>query len=326
LSAQIALQAHRLLDLPAFLLAAGVDSEVHLSYLPRLLILLTTSGRYIEEWVRVFYASVWIDPDHQWMRFRFEREDVTIHASQIRQLFGFPESSTRLHSLCYGTSDPPRRPHGGVAPGTAHVAALFRPPFSDGSRHSLSDFTTAARFLYQLMRRTLLPRMGYREAATHIQLWLLGALVSHSEFDVVDFLICEIEDTVLDGLRARRQLPYAHYLCHIFAQLIWPPQFQGTLEASRLIFGSYRPAPEDPVPASTPVIDTQVEDTNFHQFETQGATAHDDDDVFGVPPPPPPPMPPRSHDHEAGSSSATPAAPPAIDPALVAILQTLTQQ
>ena len=38
--------------------------------------------------------------------------------------------------------------------------------------------------------------MGYREAATHIQLWLLGALVSHSEFDVVDFLICEIEDTV----------------------------------------------------------------------------------------------------------------------------------
>jgi hypothetical protein len=54
------------------------------------------------------------------------------------------------------------------------------------------------------MRRTLLPRMGYREAATHIQLWLLGALVSHSEFDVVDFLICEIEDTVLDGLRACR--------------------------------------------------------------------------------------------------------------------------
>jgi hypothetical protein len=114
------------------------------------------------------------------------------------------------------------------------------------------------------MRQTLLPWMGYREAATHIQLWLLSALVSHSEFDVVDFLICEIEDTVLDGLRAHRQLPYAHYLCHIFAQLIRPPQFQGTLEASRLIFGSYHPAPEDPVPAPAPVIDTQAEDTTFH--------------------------------------------------------------
>jgi hypothetical protein len=104
------------------------------------------------------------------------------------------------------------------------------------------------------MRQTLLSRMGYREAATHIQLWLLGALVSHSEFDVVDFLIWEIEDTVLDGLRARRRLPYAHYLCHIFAQLIRPPQFKGTLEASRLLFGSYRPAPEDPVPAPAPVL------------------------------------------------------------------------
>jgi hypothetical protein len=212
MSAQIALRVHRLLDLPAFLLAAGADSEVHLTYLPGLLTLLTTSGRYVEEWVRVFYTTVWIDPDHHWMRFRFEREDVTITASQIRQLFGFHESSTRLHSLCYGTSDPPPRPHGGVAPGTAHVAALFRPPFSDGSRCSPADFTTAAKFLFQLMRRTLLPRMGYREATTHIQLWLLGALVSHSEFDVVDFLICEIEDTVLDGMRARRQLPYAHYL------------------------------------------------------------------------------------------------------------------
>jgi hypothetical protein len=37
-------------------------------------------------------------------------------------------------------------------------------------------------------------------------------------------------------------------------------------------------------------------------------------------------MPPRSHDHEAGSSSATHVAPPAIDPALALILQTLTQQ
>eukprot|EP00267_Zea_mays_P048319 XP_020400881.1 spidroin-1-like [Zea mays] len=74
-----------------------------------------------------------------------------------------------------------------------------------------------------------------KEAATHIQLWLLGALISHSEFDVVDFLICEIED-----------------------MLIWPPQFQGTLEASRLFFGSYRPAPEDPLPAPDPMTDTQA--------------------------------------------------------------------
>jgi hypothetical protein len=81
MSAQIALRVHRLLDLPAFLLAAGADSAVHLSYLPGLLTLLSTSSRYVEEWVRVFYANVWIDLDHHLMRFRFEREDVTISAS-----------------------------------------------------------------------------------------------------------------------------------------------------------------------------------------------------------------------------------------------------
>jgi hypothetical protein len=64
LSSQITLRAHRLFDLPVFMLAAGADSEAHLSYLPGLLSLLTASGRYIEEWVRVFYATVWIDPDH----------------------------------------------------------------------------------------------------------------------------------------------------------------------------------------------------------------------------------------------------------------------
>jgi hypothetical protein len=72
MSAHIALRVHRLLDLPAFLLAAGADSEVHLSYLSGLLTLLSTSDRYVEEWVRVFYATVWIDPDHHWMRFCFE--------------------------------------------------------------------------------------------------------------------------------------------------------------------------------------------------------------------------------------------------------------
>jgi hypothetical protein len=51
MSPQIALQAHRLLDLPAFLLAADADSEVHLSYLHGRLTLLTTSDRYVEEWV-----------------------------------------------------------------------------------------------------------------------------------------------------------------------------------------------------------------------------------------------------------------------------------
>jgi hypothetical protein len=102
----------------------------------------------------VFYAMIWIDPDRQWMRFCFEREDVTLCTTQIQECFGFPESLTRLHCLCYGTLDPPCHPHGGVASGTAHAIALFRPPFTDGSRRSPTDFTPATKLLYELMRCT----------------------------------------------------------------------------------------------------------------------------------------------------------------------------
>jgi hypothetical protein len=77
------------------------------------------------------------------------------------------------------------------------------------------------------------------------------------------------------------------------------------------------------VPVPDLVPDTQVEDATFHLFETQGTAVPDDDD-FGIPPPPP--VPPRPHDHEVGSSSAAPTAPPTIDPALARILQSLTQQ
>jgi hypothetical protein len=79
------------------------------------------------------------------------------------------------------------------------------------------------------------------------------------------------------------------------------------------------------VPVPDPMTDTQAKDTTFHQFETQGIVVPDDDDDFGIPPLPPPPMPSCSHDHEAGGSSAAPAGPPAIDPALAMILQSLTQ-
>jgi hypothetical protein len=32
------------------------------------------------------------------------------------------------------------------------------------------------------------------------------------KFDIVDFMIFEIEDTILNGIKAHHQLSYAHYL------------------------------------------------------------------------------------------------------------------
>ena len=100
--------------------------------------------------------------------------------------------------------------------------------------------THLAQVLETAMRKTLLPRVGFREALTHLQQWLLGALVSHTVFDMVDFLLCEIEDTMMDRCRAHRQLPYAHYLSHIFERLIHHPQYVMTRDTHARAFGTNR--------------------------------------------------------------------------------------
>jgi hypothetical protein len=65
------------------------------------------------------------------------------------------------------------------------------------------------------MRRTLLPRLGYREGLTRMQLWVVHHLVSQTPFDIWDLMLCEMEDTLAEGFKGHRQLPYAHWICFL---------------------------------------------------------------------------------------------------------------
>ena len=69
-----------------------------------------------------------------------------------------------------------------------------------------------ARLLDAVMRRTLLPRGGYYEGLTRIQLWLVHHLISQTLFDIWDLLLSEMEDTLAEGFKGHRQLPYAHWI------------------------------------------------------------------------------------------------------------------
>ena len=95
-------------------------------------------------------------------------------------------------------------------PPTDLVHHYFKEPFGEGLRRNPSDLNPTARVLEAIMRRTLLPRMGYREGLTRIQLWLINSLMQQTVFDIWDLLLSEMEDTIAKGLRGRRQLPYAH--------------------------------------------------------------------------------------------------------------------
>ena len=105
-------------------------------------------------------------------------------------------------------------------PPTDLVRHCFKEPFGEGSCRTPSDLTPTARVLDAIMRRTLLLRMGYHEGLTRIQLWLLNSLMQQTVFDICDLLLSEMEDTIAEGFRGHRQLPYAHWITFLIHRAV----------------------------------------------------------------------------------------------------------
>ena len=125
--------------------------------------LLGRTGRYVPSWVHEFYAILWIDPGHRFIHFAFRGRDYRLMSFKVREILKLQESPICLHKVCYGHIEPPRCPHSGLVPPTDLIRPCFIEPFGEGSSRTPRDLTPTARLLDAIMRRTLLPRMGYRE-------------------------------------------------------------------------------------------------------------------------------------------------------------------
>ena len=209
---QAQFREHRVLNLEILGNMVGADIRQYFNYLTGLPELLALPGTYCEEWVREFYASVWVSPDHSYIHYAMAGTDYRVIAERAREVLGLRAYSTRIHQLCYGDFEPPRRPHGGVLPPVDFVAPCFRQPFAEGSSRTVGDLTCPARILDFVLRETLFPRTGYKDGFTRIQQWLVAHLISKTPFDLWDLIVSEIEDTILESFRGRRQLPYAHWI------------------------------------------------------------------------------------------------------------------
>jgi len=94
------------------------------------------------------------------------------------------------------------------------------------------------------MRKTLLPRSGYRDRFTHIQQWLIAHLVDQREFNIWDLIVSEIEDTIAEGFMGRCQLPYTHWLTYLIFRARadpLPPHIQRELTNIVRVFPHYDP-------------------------------------------------------------------------------------
>ena len=120
------------------------------------------------------------------------------------------------------------------------VRHCFIEPFGEGSRRNPSDLTPTTRVIEAIMRTTLLPRMGYREGLTRIQLWLLNSLMQQTVFDIWD-LLSEMEDTIAEGFRGHRQLPYAHWVTFLIhrAVTVRSPEMIAEYSGATTEFPSY---------------------------------------------------------------------------------------
>ena len=182
--------------------------------------LIGQTGLYVPSWIRQFYASLFVDLHHNFIHFAFRGRDYRLTSQRVREILMLQEQPVKLHEVYYGQTEPPRRPHGGLVPPIDLVRHYFKEPFGEGSRRNPSDLTLTAQVLEAIMRRTLLPRMGYREGLTRIQLWLLNALMQQTVFDIWDLLLSEMEDTIAEGFKGHRQLPYAHWITFIILKAV----------------------------------------------------------------------------------------------------------
>ena len=126
-------------------------------------------------------------------------------------------------------------------PPTDLVRHCFTEPFGEGSHRNPSDITPTARELEAIMRRTLHPRMGYREGLTRIQLWLINSLMQQTVFDIWDLLLSEMEDTIAEGFRGHRQLSYAHWITFLIhrAVIVRSPEMLAEYRGATTEFPAY---------------------------------------------------------------------------------------
>jgi hypothetical protein len=177
-----------------------------------------------------------------------------------------------------------------------------------------------------------------------MQLWVVHHLISQTPSDIWDLMLCEIENTVAEGFKGHRQLPYAHWICFIIQSACdLPAEIRAEISNTTTAFLEYdirqlwasvtrEQAPRPGQRQRLEVLEIAAEqgetieglaEAELADLDTQPAdpiedvaTDSTDEDYQPIPRY----RSPRSHDHEAGGSGSASRS----DPTMVAILERLT--
>jgi hypothetical protein len=90
LNANVPVIAHRRIPRQSIVDLIGEDVRTYLSTVPGLVDLVGRSGSYVLSWVREFFATIWIHPDHSMISFSFLGEQREISSARARELMRIP--------------------------------------------------------------------------------------------------------------------------------------------------------------------------------------------------------------------------------------------
>jgi hypothetical protein len=254
------LYQHMVINWDHMTLAVGSDVKAYFDDHPGLVDLVSMHHKYVEDWVRVFYATVYIADTREDIMFMFQGHTPFQHHIAdklgLRDFeIGKYDHKTSLHSIVYGDREPPWRSLlGGSFPSDEEMATLFVESFTGRRAYRTPDMLTPEEnVIHRALRKTLLPQIGNAESVTNLQQWLLLHFMTGRPFDIVDFILAKIEYVICDGLTVARNMSYTHWISFMLSSVTtvdedgervrtgpkdWHPEYM----MSETHFKEYRPA------------------------------------------------------------------------------------
>ncbi|CAO2148763.1 unnamed protein product [Urochloa humidicola] len=189
--------------------AGGVDIRPYFDQFPGLVSLVSERNLYIPEWVRVVYATLWINDNSTHICFMFQEKAVVLGRGFLAKRLGVELIDQHpFHSLAWlgipDEAEPPSRALSAVWPTDEQIRDLFVQPFLPGTPRTPNRLTPVSLTIHNALRKSLLYRKGNGETITGLQQWLLLSIMKGEQFDLVDFMTCEMEDAIMDGMTVAR--------------------------------------------------------------------------------------------------------------------------
>jgi hypothetical protein len=220
--------------------AAGEPILPFFDYQRGLADLVSRRSCYVPDWVRVFYATVYVEADRLSPRFMFMGHQHRLTTEGIADLLLVDLHDDSIHYLAYPDVEPPRRAHSPVLPSDEEISFLFPQPFLPGTPRTPDRLIREAYVVHYALWRSVLCRMGNAESLTGVHQWLLMYVMAKRPFDIVDIMISEIEDAIMDGIGMTRHQPFAHWISWLLSCL-GAQRYVGMLGQSKFVFQTYRP-------------------------------------------------------------------------------------